>query len=116
MHFATSHFQGDFNDYISFTDVNGDVSGDDQSLISEQGDHHDENSLESTREGALNLVSYIPLHKRVHDHSKYFILDSWWQIENIYLHLGLVSMHIVDSKGNGTLLIIIVIYFLSCIV
>ncbi|XP_045479325.1 protein nubbin-like isoform X1 [Harmonia axyridis] len=41
-------------------DANGDVSGDDQSLISDRGDHHDENSLESTREGALNLVTNEP--------------------------------------------------------
>ncbi|KAK9875630.1 hypothetical protein WA026_009428 [Henosepilachna vigintioctopunctata] len=41
-------------------DANGDVSGDEQSIISERGDHHDENSLESNRERALNLVTNAP--------------------------------------------------------
>jgi hypothetical protein len=39
-------------------DVNGDISGDDQSITSErQGEHNDENSMDSDRGGALNLVS-----------------------------------------------------------
>lgn len=40
-------------------DVNGDISGDDQSIISDHpsGGHNDENSMDSDRGGALNLVS-----------------------------------------------------------
>ena len=39
-------------------DVNGDLSGDDQSIASErQGEQNDENSMDSDRGGALNLVS-----------------------------------------------------------
>jgi hypothetical protein len=39
-------------------DVNGDISGDDQSITSErQGEHNDENSMDSDRGGALNLVT-----------------------------------------------------------
>ncbi|KAJ3659086.1 hypothetical protein Zmor_010794 [Zophobas morio] len=39
-------------------DVNGDLSGDDQSIASErQGEQNDENSMDSDRGGALNLVT-----------------------------------------------------------
>lgn len=40
-------------------DINGDISGDDQSINSERpsGEHNDENSMDSDRGGALNLVS-----------------------------------------------------------
>lgn len=39
-------------------DINGDLSGDEQSMASDNGpDHHDNDSMDSDR-GALNLVSY----------------------------------------------------------
>lgn len=44
---------------LSDGDINGDISGDDQSIVSERpsGEHNDENSMDSDRGGALNLVS-----------------------------------------------------------
>lgn len=38
-------------------DLNGDISGDDQSINSDHNDHNDDNSMDSDRGGALNLVS-----------------------------------------------------------
>lgn len=44
---------------ITDGDVNGDISGD-ESINSDHQDHHDdENSMDSNRGGALNLVSQI---------------------------------------------------------
>ncbi|CAH1114282.1 unnamed protein product [Psylliodes chrysocephalus] len=37
-------------------EANGDISGDDQSIASDHPDHHDDNSMDSERDGALNLV------------------------------------------------------------
>lgn len=39
-------------------DINGDISGDDQSVTSDHNDQNDDNSMDSDRGGALNLVSH----------------------------------------------------------
>lgn len=45
---------------IADADANGDISGDDQSIASDHHlDHNDENSMDSDRDGALNLVRLI---------------------------------------------------------
>lgn len=43
--------------FFSDGDANGDISGDDQSADSDHPDQNDDNSLDSERGGALNLVS-----------------------------------------------------------
>lgn len=43
--------------FVSDADANGDISGDDQSINSDHHEANDENSMDSERGGALNLVS-----------------------------------------------------------
>lgn len=43
--------------FLADADANGDVSGDEQSVSSGHQEVNDENSMDSDRGGALNLVS-----------------------------------------------------------
>lgn len=45
------------NKFFADADANGDISGDDQSINSDHNEPNDENSMDSERGGALNLVS-----------------------------------------------------------
>lgn len=45
--------------FPSDPDLNGDISGDDQSITSDHNDQNDDNSMDSDRGGALNLVSPV---------------------------------------------------------
>lgn len=44
---------------IFFADANGDLSGDEQSISSGHQEVNDENSMDSDRGGALNLVRHV---------------------------------------------------------
>lgn len=44
--------------FLTDADLNGDISGDDQSITSDHNDQNDDNSMDSDRGGALNLVSH----------------------------------------------------------
>lgn len=45
--------------FFADADANGDISGDDQSINSDHHEANDENSMDSERGGALNLVSSV---------------------------------------------------------